>query len=144
MEMRVVLDTNVIISDALWKGTPHRILHLSLAAKIALYTSATLLEELANVFRCKTFATQLKRVRGTSQEVILGYATLAHFVVPEKIHPVILDDPDDDAVLACALAASANAIVSGDGHLLALGSYQNIPIMLPSDFLGRYFASLNG
>ena len=55
-------------------------------------------------------------------------------VEPAAIPPVILSDPDDDAVLACALAAQAEAIVSGDGHLLQLGAYVAIPI-LPAEIL---------
>ncbi len=48
-----------------------------------------------------------------------------------------LRDPDDAAVLACALAARAEAIVSGDDDLHALGSYQDIPVLSPADCLER-------
>ena len=50
---------------------------------------------------------------------------------------MILDDPDDDAVLACALAAQAEVIVSGDGHLLSLKNYEGIDILTAPDLLAR-------
>jgi predicted nucleic acid-binding protein len=52
------------------------------------------------------------------------YAAAAQVWIPEPIDPVVIEDPDDDKVLACALAARAEAITSGDQHLLALGSFR--------------------
>lgn len=74
------------------------------------------------------------QARVTASELVLGYAAFATAVEPVAIPPVTLSDPDDDAVLACALAAQAAAIVSGDGHLLQLGAYAAIPI-LPAEIL---------
>jgi len=59
---------------------------------------------------------------------VLGYAALASVIQPAKIEPVVLADPDDDAVLACAIAAQAEIVVSGDSHLLGLGQYRDIQI----------------
>lgn len=53
------------------------------------------------------------------------------------IPPVVIDDPDDDAVLACAVAAKADLIVSGDPHLLKLKDYQGVPIVAPAEGVGR-------
>ena len=50
----------------------------------------------------------------------------------------VCDDPDDDKFLACALAGEAEAIVSGDKHLLALSGYQRIPVTRPAEFLDKY------
>ena len=61
--------------------------------------------------------------------LVLGYAELATLVVPATIPPTILRDPDDDAVLACALAANADLVVSGDHDLLDLKSFRDIPIV---------------
>ncbi len=52
-----------------------------------------------------------------------------------------LRDPDDAIVLATALAANAEAIVTGDGDLLVLNEFSGIPIVTPQDFLSRYFPS---
>lgn len=69
--------------------------------------------------------------------LVLGYAELASLVEPMPIPPTIIADPDDDHVLACALAAEAELIVSGDRHLLGLGVYQNIEIITAAQALER-------
>jgi predicted nucleic acid-binding protein len=55
--------------------------------------------------------------------------------IPEGIGPVVVEDPADDEVLACALAAKVDAIVSGDRHVLGLKAFQGISILTPSEFL---------
>ena len=65
----------------------------------------------------------------------VGYVQLAHLVIPKPIAPVILQDPDDDAVLACAVTADAAYLVSGDFHLLSLSRYRSVHIVSPRAFL---------
>jgi len=77
---------------------------------------------------------RLQEAQVTADDLVLGYAALATIVEPPVITPVVLSDPDDDNVLACALAANADVIVSGDRHLLQMGAYSAIPI-LPADVL---------
>ena len=67
----------------------------------------------------------------------MGYAALARLIEPAVIKPVILPDPDDDAVLACAVAARAEAIVTGDAHLLDLKQYEGVPIRNAAQLLTR-------
>ena len=73
----------------------------------------------------------------TPHTVVFGYAALARLVVPAPIGPVIAADPDDDAVLACAVAARAKVIVSGDSDLLALESYEGILIITAVQLMAR-------
>ncbi len=56
-------------------------------------------------------------------------------MTPKSVPHIIKDDPDDDHILACALAGRADLIVSGDRHLLKLKSYKGIGIVRPKDFL---------
>ena len=63
------------------------------------------------------------------------YAMLAQVIAPAQIRRVVAKDVDDDAVLACALAAQADCIVSGDAHLLNLKHYQGMPIIDPAEAL---------
>lgn len=127
--MRVVADTNTVISGLLWNGNPRRILEAARTGKIQLFTSLGLLAEIDEVLRRPKFARRLTLAEVTPRELVLGYAALAHIVEPVAIEPVVLDDPDDDAVLACALAAQAEVIVTGDSHLLLLEEYDKIPIV---------------
>jgi putative PIN family toxin of toxin-antitoxin system len=70
------------------------------------------------------------------EELVLGYAELATAIISANIPLTIVTDPDDDQVLACALAANADLIVSGDKHLHSLGShYQGIAIVHPAEAL---------
>ncbi len=136
--MRIVVDTNVIVSAFLWGGTPRRILDEVEAKRIELFTSRALIAELENVLSREKFATQLRRTRFTSAFLLARYTQLATLLTPAEITVAELRDPDDAHVLACALAARAEAIVSGDADLHALGSYQGIPVLSPADCVRRF------
>lgn len=127
--MRVVADTNTVVSGLLWPGNPRRVLDAARTGALQLYTSAVLLAELDEVLQRPKFAQRLALAGVTARTLVLGYAALARLIEPAAIAPVIVEDPDDDAVLACAVAARAGVIVSGDSHLLDLKEYEKIPIV---------------
>lgn len=136
--MNVVLDTNTVVSGSLWSGAPRQVLDLAHSGVITLFTSPELLAELADVLRRKKFATRLEQASITADELVYGYAAVARTIRPAKIAPVILDDPDDDKVLACAKTAKAEVITSGDNHLLKLKEYEGIHILSVNKFLERF------
>lgn len=132
--MRLVLDTNVVASGLLWNGTPARLLDAAQTGEIELFTSTHLLAELAGILTRAKFAKALAATGLPREELVLGYAELATIVVPAVILPTIAADLSDDQVLACAVAASVDLIVSGDKHLHSLGGqYNGIPITRPAD-----------
>jgi putative PIN family toxin of toxin-antitoxin system len=133
--MRVVADTNTVVSALLWRGEPRRVLDAAREDRIRLFTTATLLAELQDVLRRPKFQERLEAADVVVDDLVVGYASLAVLVKPAELDPVILDDPDDDAVLACAVAAGADAVVSGDSHLLRLKRFQSIPILHTSELL---------
>lgn len=135
--MRLVLDTNVVASGLLWEGTPARLIDAAQADEVELLTSRALLAELARILRRTKFRKAIAASGLTLDELVLGYADLATIVDPPPIAPTILNDPDDDHVLACAVAAQADLIVSGDTHLLNLKAYQSIPTVTPAEALTR-------
>lgn len=135
--MRVVADTNTVVSGLLWRGSPWQVLETARQQKVKLFTSPVLLAELQDVLARAKFATRLKAAGVTADELVVGYAALATLVHPDKVQPVISADPDDDQVLACAATARAEAIVSGDQHLIALGEYGGIPILTAAVLLQR-------
>jgi putative PIN family toxin of toxin-antitoxin system len=136
--MRVVADTNTIISALLWRGPARRLLDLARMGELELFTSTALLIELADVLGREKFLHRLKQADVTARELSHGFAALATRIEPATIMPTVLADADDDAVLACAVAAQAEAIASGDNHLLALGYYQQIPIWRVSVLVARF------
>ncbi|KQP49971.1 putative toxin-antitoxin system toxin component, PIN family [Pseudorhodoferax sp. Leaf274] len=130
--MRLVLDTNTALSGLLWGGTPSHLIDAVLAQRIEIATSAALLAELHGVLSRDKFTRQLTRRGLTVDDVFHGYAAMSIVVTPAAMAPTILRDPADDAVLAAALAARADLIVSGDAHLLDLKHFQGMAIVTAS------------
>ncbi len=126
--MRIVLDTNVIVSAVIWGGTPLRLLQAATAGDIDLYTSPALLIELREVLGREHLASRLAQQRSSVEQAIGHYGDLAISVSPLSTPRVVPGDADDDHVIAAALAAHANLVVSGDKHLLSMGSYKGIGI----------------
>lgn len=133
--MRVVADTNTVVSGTLWHGNPRRILDAARDDLIELFTSKALLAELQNVLGRGKFAERLLLSNHTAYEVVRNYAYLATVIHVEETERVVIRDPDDDAVIACAKASHYDFIVSGDNDLLELGEYQGIRILDPAGFL---------
>ena len=138
--MHVVLDTNILVSGLLWGGPPRQILVAARTQKLTLSTSQALLDELHIVFQRRKFMMRFQIVGMTANEMIIEYAALARIVTPAPLPAPVCDDPDDDAVIACAVAASADVIVSGDDDLLRLGSYSTIQIITAAELLQRLAA----
>jgi len=135
--VRVVLDTNVIASALLWGGVPQRLIEAADQKGLELFTSETLIAELAGILGRNKFAAKLALLNASPAEVVAQYRRISETVHAPIIEEADLRDPDDAAVLACAVAAHAEAIVSGDDDLLTLGSYRSIAILSPADCLAR-------
>jgi len=130
--MRVVCDTNVLISGLLFGGNCRAILALVSEGKINGFTSNALISELEDVLSRPKFGLTGQQVGAILDLVRQTFVS----VLPRERLSVIADDPDDDAVLEAAVAAEADWIVSGDVHLLRLGSFRQIRIVSPADLLG--------
>ncbi len=126
--MRIVADTNVVLSGLLWKGPPQQLLDAGRHKQLTLVTSLPLLTELAEVIKRDKFAARLRKAQMSAMTLVEDYAVIAHVIETTALPQPVTRDPDDDQVLACALASKADAIVSGDTDLLTLKSYQGIPI----------------
>jgi putative PIN family toxin of toxin-antitoxin system len=100
-------------------------------------TNDALLAELRDVLSRTKFARLLAQHSTSSEELATEYAALGHTITSAPIPPTVVADLDDDAVLACAVAAQAEAIVSGDDHLLSLKGSQGILILTANELLGR-------
>jgi uncharacterized protein len=135
--MRIVADTNTVVSGLLWQGAPRRVLDAGRNQQVTLITSPVLLAELAEVIGREKFAARIRDAKLSAKGLVEDYATIAHVVEATALAQPVSRDPDDDQVLACALAAKADAVVSGDGDLLTLGNYQGIPILTASHALEK-------
>lgn len=128
--IRVVADTNVLISALMFDGLPGTFLDLAFAKAFQLITSPALLDELDEKLRLKfsVSASDAEQTRAKLEKV-------AQSAEPTISLSIIKDDPDDDRVLECAVSGDAEYIVSGDRHLLKLGSYEAIEIMNVRQFM---------
>jgi putative PIN family toxin of toxin-antitoxin system len=121
----------------LWGGLPGRLIDEAIAGRIELVSSAALLAELRGVLQRERFAGQLTRRRVAVTDVFDGFAALVTLVAPATMSPTVLQDPADDFVLAAALSAQADLIVSGDAHLLNLKRFQGIDIVTAAAAVDR-------
>ena len=137
--MRIVLDTNVVFSALLWRGTPYRLLEaIGQRSSSQLYSSTALLEELTDVLTRPSAIKRLALIEKTAATVLADYVELIELVAPTTVPRVVPGDVDDDQVIAAAVAAQANLIVSGDRkHLLPLGSHAGIAIVYVAQALRR-------
>ena len=140
--MRIVLDTNVVLSALLWRGTPHHLLATSgQRSSIQLYSSTALLEELADVLTRPSATKRLALIGRSAREVLADFVEAIELVEPASVPRVVAGDVDDDQVIAAAIAARADLIVSGDRkHLLPLGSHQGIDIVDAAEAVRRIAA----
>lgn len=137
--MRIVLDTNVVLSALLWRGTPHHLLvAIDQRQGVQICSSTALLEELADVLTRPSPSRRLALIGKTTGEVLADYLEIIELVEPASVPRVVAADIDDDQVLAAAVAARAELIVSGDRkHLLPLSSHNDIPIVDAAEALRR-------
>jgi uncharacterized protein len=128
---RVVADTNVLVSAIQFGGKPKQLLDLAVDGHVDLALSEAILEETARVLRNKFHRTS-DEIRETDKQL----RVVGRIVAPTESISVIDTDPTDDRILERAVAADAQVIVSGDKHLLALGSFSGIRIQRLVEFLG--------
>jgi putative PIN family toxin of toxin-antitoxin system len=131
--VRIVLDTNVTVSALIWGGTPYRLLQGAADGDLVLYTSPTLLDELRAVLAREHLASRLQEQRSSVEQAITLYSALAIGVSPTATPRVVPGDADDDHVIATAVAAAADFLVTGDRHLLTIGQHQGVRIVTPAD-----------
>ena len=131
--LRVVLDTNVLISAILFGGRPRQILEKAIRGDVRLCLSEPILEELKGVLQRSKFGYSSEMI----QLIVIELMSIADFVNPSATLNVVLEDPEDNRILECAVEVEANCIVSGDSHLLKLRRYRNTEILNAAGFLER-------
>ena len=130
MALTVVLDTNILFSATGWRGNPFQCVEQVRAGKIEAVTCIELLEELAEKLELKLgFSSE------QSAETLADYLSFLRVVNIPNTLIAVPRDPDDNAVLECAIEGKAGFIVSGDKDLLELKKFRGIEIVRASEFL---------
>lgn len=130
--MKIVLDTNVLISAIFWGGKPIRIFDLITENKVSLYATAEIMREYFRV---------IEKI-GKNQDSFVNSWKMKLMDIVKIVETTICvkdcRDPKDNMFLECALATYSQIIVSGDKDLLTLHPYRGIEILKINEFLKRF------
>jgi putative PIN family toxin of toxin-antitoxin system len=131
--MRIVADTNLLIASIFWSGAPYKIVQQALDGKIEIVTSKDILNEVRKVLKDpeEEFVLSEQEI----DDIVNGILLYAKLVEPAVTVDVVKRDPKDNPIIACALTAKAEFIVTRDKDLLVLKEYAGIKILTPEEFL---------
>ena len=135
-KIKVVLDTNILISAFLWRKNLHKIFDLVKEEKIQICATKELLEEFYYVLKYPKFAQVLSIIGETPETVLrefLGIVRLYPSLTSKTV--LVKEDPSDDKFLLAAISAGANFVISGDKHLLKIKEFNDISIISAREFL---------
>jgi len=132
--VRVVLDTNVVVSALLFTGISSKLVPLWQNDLITLLVSRGILEEYLRVLSYPKFKLSEGDIKGLIQEELLPYVEV---VKSGRRLRVVGRDPSDDKFVECAVAGRARVIISGDKDLLSIGRYRKTLIQSPAQFLEK-------
>jgi putative PIN family toxin of toxin-antitoxin system len=128
--IRVVFDTNILLSAFLYGGNPRELFELARARRVTLVLSPSILLEFSTVLKQK-FSWE----DADMADAVKAIGFSAELTKPSSTIDVLSDDADD-RVLECAVDGAAQFIVSGDHNLLEPGEYQGIRIVQAKDMIG--------
>jgi len=127
-KLRVVLDTNVLISATFWKGSSRKVLDACMKEKIRVVTSLGIIEEfiqtLARETKFKATEHDITRYRNKILEK-------SDMIFPKERIQIVKKDVTDNKVLECAVEGNANYVISRDNHLLDIKKYRGIKTITP-------------
>ncbi len=125
--MKVVLDTNVLLSATLWHGSvSQKLLAKLIRNNTRIYSSMEIIAEYENVLK-RDFEYTNRKIAILVEKILL-FSTLIN---PKRLVKIVKADPADDKIVNCAVEASAEYIITYDPHLLNLVNYRGTEIITP-------------
>lgn len=134
-EMKVVIDTNVLISALLFGGTPGRLIPLWKNGRIKPQASKEMIDEYIKVLAYPKFELSEAEITYILHGEILPYLDV---VASSSGRVLVKEDPSDDKFIHCAKIGKARCVITGDHHLLKLNLHGKIEILTPSEFLEKF------
>ena len=128
---KVVFDTNIIISAAISSGPCSKLMQEVEKGKFTLYISEDILLETERTLRKLDTGLSSRQIRIYLRKI----KNIAIMINSPQILKVVKDDPDDDKILGCAVAAKAEYLITGDRHLLDIKRYKQIKIVGVKEFI---------
>jgi putative PIN family toxin of toxin-antitoxin system len=132
--MRIVVDTNVLISGMHWGGIPAEIIRAWTRDRFKVVCSVQIIQEYSEVLHRINPGMTITE----SDKMLAFLISQSEIVQPNHWFKIILEDPEDDKFIDCAFQGQANIIISGDKHLLQLEKFGPIRILSPSEFKKRF------
>jgi putative PIN family toxin of toxin-antitoxin system len=134
--VKVVLDTNVVISRTFSPdGAPATIISRWLQGTFELLISMAILDEYRQALTYPRIQQRIRIGVEAVEQMLADFERVATSIEPGRLSVGVSFDPDDDKFLECALSGNADYLVTGDQHLLALGTFRGIPVVTPAAFL---------
>ena len=129
--MKVVIDTNIFVSS-FFGGNPKKIIDLWKNGKITLCLSGAVLDEYIDVLRRIGMKDE-----NELEELLILFSRGFNIMFARKTPKlkIVKNDPDDDKFIECAVALKADAVITGDGEVLAIKEYTGVKILTPQQFL---------
>lgn len=138
--MRVVLDTNVVMSAIFFGGDPKKIVRAAVSKRIEIVATSAVVSEYHEV------AERLHEYYPTVpyRRPLALLESVLTIVRPATLSGRVCRDPDDDAIVACAVGGKAKIICSGDDDLLELNGYRGLDVLSPRAFCHRFLVGQKG
>jgi len=135
MLLKLVLDTNTLISAFFWEGNEAELLRKIEQGKARLYITSDILSEIEQVIKRSKFNDVMGKANLTPDQIIQKIVSFSHLVIAPQLNIKVCRDEKDNKLLECAQSAKASYLVSGDDDLLSLKEYEKIPIIRASEML---------
>jgi putative PIN family toxin of toxin-antitoxin system len=132
--MKVILDTNVLISGIFFSGPPSQILRAWQDHSFQIEISSDILAEYQRV--AESLSSKFPSI--DIIPIIELFTVHCEFVDTHGVNISVCEDPDDDKFIECAVASKCKTIISGDKHLVKLTGYKGITVMRPRQFVDRH------
>ena len=132
--IKVVVDTNVFVSS-FFGGIPRKIIDLWKSGQLTLCLTKPIVDEYVDVLKCLGLQNERELVE------LLGLFAQGFYVLFSAETPdlfVVIEDPDDNKFIECAVALKAACVISGDKHLTVIRDYMGIKVVSPKEFLDIY------
>jgi len=129
MLLKLVLDTNTIVSAFFWEGNEAELFRKIEQGKAKLYITSEILKEVEKVIKRPKFNEVMAKVNLTPDQIMQKIVSLSHLVIAPKLNINVCRDEKDNKFLECAESAKVDYVVSGDEDLLVLKEYNGIPIV---------------